>query len=65
VAGLKQERAAPREITGRVLFVTNLTPRKMHGVMSEGMVFDIGFADGIHPVLAVPEAPVPDGVRAG
>jgi len=29
------------------------------------MLFDIGFDDGITPVLAVPEAPVPDGVRAG
>jgi hypothetical protein len=29
------------------------------------MLFDVGFADGIRPVLAVPEAPVPDGTRAG
>jgi len=27
--------------------------------------FDIGFADGITPVLAVPERPVPDGVKTG
>jgi hypothetical protein len=33
--------------------------------MSEGMVFDIGYADGVTPVLSVPEAPVPDGSRAG
>ena len=30
-----------------------------------GMLFDIGHVDGIVPVLAVPERPVPDGTRAG
>src|SRR5690349_16600109 len=66
VAGMKQERANPREIEGRqALFVVNLEPRKMRGVVSEGMLFDIGYADGERPVLAVPEGPVPDGTRAG
>jgi len=66
VAGMKQERANPREIEGRqALFVVNLEPRKMRGVVSEGMLFDVGYADGVRPVLAVPEAPVPDGTRAG
>lgn len=66
VAGMKQERADPREIEGKqALFVVNLEPRKMRGVLSEGMLFDIGFADGIRPVLAVPESPVPNGARAG
>src|SRR5207253_6110847 len=62
VAGLKQERANPRDIEGKqALFVVNLEPRKMRGVMSEGMLFDIGYADGLRPVLSIPEAPVPDG----
>jgi tRNA-binding protein len=66
VSGMKQERADPREIEGRqALFVVNLPPRKMKGVLSEGMVFDIGYADGVTPVLAVPESPVPNGSRAG
>jgi len=66
VAGMKLERANPREIEGKqALFVVNLEPRKMRGVVSEGMLFDIGFADGIRPVLAVPEERVPDGTRAG
>jgi tRNA-binding protein len=66
VAGLKFERQNPREIEGRqALFVVNLPPRKMRGVVSEGMLFDIGYADGITPVLAVPESPVPEGTRAG
>jgi tRNA-binding protein len=66
VSGMKTERANPREIEGRqALFVLNLPPRRMKGVLSEGMVFDLGFEDGVPPVLAVPEAPVPDGTRAG
>lgn len=66
LAGLKRERVNPREIEGRqALFVVNLVPKKMCGVVSEGMLFDIGYSDGVHPVLAVPEAPVPDGTRAG
>jgi len=66
VAGMKQELADPRQIEGKqALFVVNLEPRKMRGVLSEGMLFDIGYADGILPVLAVPESPVPSGVRAG
>jgi len=48
LAGLKREWANPREIEGKqALFVVNLPPRKMAGVMSEAMLFDIGYADGI------------------
>jgi methionine--tRNA ligase beta chain len=66
LAGMKREHANPREIEGKqALFVVNLAPRKMAGVISEGMLFDIGYADGIIPVLAVPESRVPDGTRAG
>ncbi len=66
VAALKQERQNPREIEGKqALFVVNLEPRRMRGILSEGMLFDIGYADGITPVLAIPEKPVPDGSRAG
>jgi len=66
LAGMKQERADPAEITGKqALFVVNLAPRKMAGVMSEGMLFDLGYEDGVDPALAMPERPVPDGTRAG
>jgi tRNA-binding protein len=66
VAGIRKERENPQEIEGRqALFVVNLAPRKMRGVFSEGMLFDIGYADGVRPVLAVPEKPVPNGTRAG
>jgi len=66
VAGIKQERADPSEIVGKqALFVVNLEPKRMMGDVSEGMLFDVGYADGIIPVLAIPEKPVPDGTRAG
>jgi len=66
LAGLRGERENPGELEGRqALFVVNLEPRPMAGEVSEGMLFDIGYADGIRPVLAVPEAPVPNGSRAG
>lgn len=66
LAGLKKERPDPREIVGKqALFVVNLEPRRMKGVVSEAMLFDIGYADGILPRLAVPEEPVPNGARAG
>jgi len=66
LAGMKGERADLREIQGKqALFVVNMEPKRMAGEVSEGMLFDLGYADGIVPALAVPERPLPDGVRAG
>ena len=66
IAGMKQERENPKEIEGKqALFVVNLETREMMGEISEGMLFDIGYADKITPVLAMPEKPVPPGTRAG
>jgi tRNA-binding protein len=66
LVGMKKERERPKEIEGRqALFVVNLSPRKMAGEISEGMLFDLGYADGLTPRLAIPESPVPDGTRAG
>lgn len=66
LVGMKGERENPAEIEGeQALFVVNLAPRKIFGEVSEGMLFDIGYADGITPVLAQPEKQVPDGSRAG
>jgi len=66
LAGIRKERADPQEIAGRqALFVVNLAPKTMAGETSEGMMFDIGYADGLLPVMAVPEKPIPNGARAG
>ncbi len=66
LAGIKKERQNPKKIEGKqALFVVNLPERKMAGEVSQGMLFDIGYADGIAPCLAVPEKEVPNGSRAG
>ena len=66
LSGMKQEREHPRELEGKqALFVVNLEPKKMMGQVSEGMLFDIGYADGVMPALATPERAVPNGARAG
>ncbi len=66
LVGMKGEREDEKEIEGKqALFVVNLKPRKMAGMISEGMLFDIGYSNGITPVLSVPEKEVPNGAVAG
>lgn len=67
LCGIKQERTDLQALIGKqALFVVNLAPKKISGVESEGMLFDIGYADGIIPsALAQPEFPVLNGARAG
>ena len=63
LTGLKEERENLAEIEGRqALFVVNLKPRRMRGGISEGMLFDIGYADwsapeARHPGNLSPTAP--------
>jgi methionine--tRNA ligase beta chain len=66
LVGMKKERENPSEIEGKqALFIVNMEPKKMMGELSEGMLFDIGYANEIIPVLATPEKPIPNGVNAG
>ncbi|PIE76867.1 MAG: tRNA-binding protein [Clostridiales bacterium] len=66
LCGMKNERQNTAEIIGKqALFVVNLKPREMFGYTSHGMLFDIGYEDGIKPALAMPEWQVPNGSRAG
>ena len=66
LAGIKLERKNPAEIEGtQALFVVNLPERKMAGEVSQGMLFDIGYADKLTPCLAMPEIHMPNGSRAG
>lgn len=54
------------EIEGKqAFFVVNLPSKEMFGITSQGMLFDIGYEDGLTPVLAQPKKPVPNGTRAG
>lgn len=67
LCGIKQERPELESIIGKqALFVVNLAPKKISGVISEGSLYDLGYPDGIVPsALAQPERPVPNGTRAG
>jgi tRNA-binding protein len=66
LAGLRRERDDPTSLVGRqTLFVVNLEPKRMAGEISEGMLFDLGYADGLLPALALSERPMPNGTRAG
>jgi tRNA-binding protein len=66
LAGMKQERENPEALEGKqALFVLNLEPKKMAGEISQGMLFDLGYADGIPPAFATPERRMPNGARAG
>lgn len=66
LSGMKGEREDPTEIVGRqAVFLVNLAPRKMAGEVSQGMLVDVGYADGLKPALAVTERPMPDGSRLG
>ena len=66
VAGIREERADPRVLVGRqALFYYNLPRKTIRGHLSEAMLCDLGYADGIQPALLEPEWSVPNGTRAG
>jgi tRNA-binding protein len=66
LADIKQEREDSREITGKqAMLLVNIPPRRMAGEESQDMLIDLGYEDGVTPVLAVPESMVPNGTRAG
>jgi methionine--tRNA ligase beta chain len=66
IAGIRDERSDPRVLVGRqALFYYNLPRKKIRGQLSEAMLCDVGYADGIVPALLQPEWPVPNGTRAG
>lgn len=65
LAGMRKERDSLDALVGiRTLFVINLEPKRMAGEVSEGMLFDIGFSDGLKPALLLTEHPLPSGARA-
>ena len=55
----------PEELTGKqVVFIANLPPRKLKGVVSQGMILSAEQPDGSLVVIS-PSAPVTPGVKVG
>ena len=57
------EHYRPEDLVGRqVLFVANLAPAKIRGVLSQGMILSALNADGT-VIVAAPSAPVAPGAQ--
>ena len=63
LSGIAQYYPAPEELIGsQVCFIANFEPRKLRGVMSEGMILSAEDSDG-KLVLIQPKVPVTNGVE--
>ena len=63
VSGIRAYVTEPSELVGKQLsFVTNLAPRKIKGLESNGMLFAVGQDDTF--AFVVPDRPVPPGTAA-
>ncbi len=63
VSGIQAYVPEPEALIGRQLaFVTNLEPRTICGLVSDGMLFAVGEADSF--AFVVPDRPVPPGTAA-
>lgn len=63
VSGIRAYVTEPEELIGRQLaFVTNLAPRKIKGLESNGMLFAVGGDDSF--AFLSPDRPVPPGTAA-
>ncbi len=63
VSGIRAYVAAPEELVGKQLaFVTNLAPRSIKGLESNGMLFAVGQGDTF--AFLTPDRPVPPGTAA-
>jgi putative transcription antitermination factor YqgF len=63
VSGIAAYVSEPETLVGRQLaFVTNLAPRKLRGLESNGMLFAVGEGDSF--AFMVPDRPVPPGTAA-
>jgi len=63
LSGIAQHYPNPEELIGtQICFIANFEPRKLRGVMSEGMILSAEDADG-KLVLIQPKVPVTNGVE--
>ena len=63
VSGIRAYVENPESLVGRQLsFVTNLAPRKLKGLISDGMLFAVGEGDSF--AFLTPDRTVPPGTTA-
>jgi methionyl-tRNA synthetase len=63
VSGIQAYIGEPEELVGRQLpFVTNLAPRKLMGLESNGMLFAVGQGDAF--AFLIPDRSIPPGTSA-
>jgi methionyl-tRNA synthetase len=63
VSGIRAYVNEPEDLVGKQLaFVTNLAPRKIKGLESDGMLFAVGIDDTF--AFLTPDRPVPPGTSA-
>lgn len=63
VSGIRAYVEAPEDLVGRQLaFVTNLAPRRIKGLESNGMLFAVGEGDTF--AFLAPDRPIPPGTSA-
>ena len=63
VSGIRAYVTDPSDLVGRQLaFATNLAPRKIKGLESNGMLFAVGIGDSF--AFLIPDRPVPPGTAA-
>lgn len=63
ISGIAAYVSEPAQLVGRQLaFVTNLEPRTIKGLESNGMLFAVG--EGEHFAFVTPDRPVPPGTGA-
>lgn len=63
VSGIAAYVENPESLVGRQLaFVTNLKPRRLKGLESNGMLFAVGEGDSF--AFVTPDRPVPPGTKA-
>lgn len=67
VSGIKKERSNFQSLVGKqALFLVNLEPKTICGGVSNGMILDLGYSEGIIPSPFIfPEFEVPNGTRLG
>ena len=64
LSGIRPDYSAEEVVGMQVVVLCNLEPRKMMGTVSQGMILDAGYLDGVgKPPLLTVSHRVPNGVR--